>query len=64
MAALMAAFPGQLADLLATLWSVFAALLLGFVLLEACYMIGVCILFSRRPEDSSAAGGTARGRLD
>jgi hypothetical protein len=64
MATLMAAFPGQLADLLATLWSVFAALLLGFVLLEACYLIGVFILFSRRPQDSGAAGGSTEQRME
>ena len=63
MATLMTAFPGQLADLLATLWSVLAALLLGFVLLEACYLTGACILFSRRPQDSGAAGETDRGAL-
>lgn len=62
MAALMTAFPGPLADL-STLWSVLAALLLGFVLLEACYLTGACILFSRRPQDSGAARETDRGAL-
>jgi hypothetical protein len=59
----MATFPGPLADLLSMLWSVLAVLLLGFVLLEACYLIGACILFSRRPQASGAADQMDRGAL-
>ncbi len=40
----------EIADLLWEVWGTFAVVLLGFVVIEACYLLCVCILFWKTPE--------------